>query len=86
MIKTLINPDDDKEKMPRWAVNYLEKNNLFKPIGWIKRECRHEKLLDLLKGHLGTNYSNVFYFNKKGDVVFFWPTAAEKTLFLLKWS
>ena len=86
MIKTAINPDDDIEKMPSWAVKYLEKNDLFDDILMIKKDRRHEKLLDLLKRHRGIDYSNVFYFNKKGDVVFFWPTAAEKTLFLLKWS
>ena len=86
MIRTLINPDDDKAKMPRWAVNYFEKNNLLDDILMIKRDRRHNAFFDMMKKIGKLDYSNVFYINKKGDVVFFWPTAAEKTLFLLKWS
>lgn len=86
MIKTVINPDGDKEKMPSWALRYLEKNNLFYYFIMIKKSYRHKGFLELISKTNGIDYSNVFYFNKKGDVVFFWPTAKHRTEFLLMLS
>lgn len=86
MIRTLINPDGGKAKMPSWAVKYLEKKDLLDYILMIKRDRRHDAFFKMMKEIGKIDYSNVFYINKKGDVVFFWSSAKHRTEFLLMLS
>ncbi|MGV1017904.1 MAG: hypothetical protein ACOYBW_11080 [Fluviibacter phosphoraccumulans] len=83
MLKTEIKIDD---QMPSWAENYLAQDNLLLLIEISKEGNRLEKLDEFLESHGRGSYLDVFHCNVKGNVVFKWNTAQEKTMFMLRWS
>ncbi len=83
MIKAEINIE---KPMPYWAENYLNSNELYVAIRILKKTKRYMSLPILLNGMDKAEALDTIYCNTKGNVVFKWNTAQEKTAFLLKWS
>lgn len=84
MIRSEI--DIEKNEMPAWAQNYLSKNKLLDTIQMIKKSKRREALPEVLAAMNLQKHLDAIYFNAKGNVVFKWKTAKDRTIFLLQWS
>lgn len=83
MLKTEVNIE---KLMPSWASRYLESNELVWPIRILKKTKRQQALSEMLKACHKEDHLDVLYCNAKGNVVFKWETAQEKTMFMLKWG
>lgn len=83
MLKTEVNIE---KQMPIWANRYLELNELVWPIRILKKTKRQQALAEMLKACQKEDHLDVLYCNAKGNVVFKWETAQEKTMFMLKWG
>ena len=91
MIKTAVDVDHNNEdeiatKSYQWAHNYLEAHDLLSLVRLIKKTKRMEAFPKVLKAVNKTSHLEVLECNSRGHVVFKWKNAAEKTMFLLKWS
>jgi hypothetical protein len=73
-------------EMPKWAVSYLNRDNLLDYLEIMKvsrrgeglhRVCELNGLMHLLKR---------INCNEKGDLIFSWDTEAEMNKFIKKWS
>ena len=71
---------------PNWAYNYLSKNDLLGLLLVIKKTKRQGFYLELLKATGKESFADNFKCNARGQVVFKWDTASERTMFILKWS
>lgn len=83
MLKTEVNIE---RTVPSWAQNYLDSHELFFLIGELTKSKRHQSLPKVLREIKKTDLLDVIYCNAKGNVVFKWETAQEKTMFMLKWG
>lgn len=84
MIKQAVNLE--KKPLPSWAKSYLEEHALYTILRCMKATKRHLGLDHYLSMLKLTKVRQQIYCNKKGEVVFTWKTAAEKTMFFLKWD
>lgn len=83
MLKTEINID---RPMPHWAENYLMSNDLYVTIRVLKKDKRCVGLPLWMHREKREWVLDAIYCNAKGNVVFKWNTAQEKTMFMLKWA
>ena len=99
MIKKAVDIDDwyirvhvnNKYRMnldcePSWAYSYLSKNGVLELLLLLKKTKRKEGYLQLLKAEKKETLAEQFECNAKGQVVFKWGSASEKTMFIMKWS
>lgn len=93
MIKTAVNIH--RTKIPKWAENFLKSFEILdflQVIKVTKRQFAFDKLLNdeeykkFREEFRITELTENIYINKKGDVVFYWNSPAEKTMFFLKWQ
>ena len=93
MIKTAV--DIHRTTIPKWAENFLnsfEILDFLQVIKVTKRQFAFDMLLndkefkDFREEFRIAELKESIYINKKGDVVFYWNTSAEKTMFFLKWQ
>jgi hypothetical protein len=84
-----------RTKIPNWAEKFLnsyEILDLLQVIKVTKRQIAFDKFLndnemkDFREEFKINELVKTIYINKKGDVVFYWNTPAEKTMFFLKWG
>lgn len=71
---------------PSWAYNYLSKNDVLGLLLILKKTKRKSAYLELLKATGKESLANDFECNARGQVVFKWQSASEKTMFIMKWS
>lgn len=71
---------------PTWAYNYLRKNEILDLLLMLKKTKRKDAYIDLLTVAGKAELAQGFECNAKGQVVFKWEKARDKTLFILKWS
>lgn len=89
-----IDDEDDLlcENIPSWAYNYLSKNEMLFTFKGLTKHKRFLAVQDWRKNEFfcnGTNLSQVLKvmrINEAGNLVFFWNTEAEMTMFLLQWG
>lgn len=71
---------------PSWAYNYLTKNDILGLLLIIKKTKRKGFYLELLKATGKESLAKDFECNARGQVVFKWQSASDKTMFIMKWS
>lgn len=71
---------------PNWAYNYLNKNDVLGLLLTVRKTKRRDVYLKLLEAAGKPEHSKQFECNARGQVVFKWATASEKTMFIMKWS
>lgn len=80
------------EDIPIWAHNYLTQHEILFTLKALPKEMRYSVVQDWSQNETfssNTNLSKVLMalrVNEAGNLVFFWPSEAEKTMFFLKWS
>lgn len=83
MLKTEVNIE---KPMPSWAENFLNSEELYLTIRILKKTKRYMSWQLLLQMIGKEEVLETIHCNAKGNVVFKWNTAQEKTMFMLKWA
>lgn len=92
MLKHAI--DINSTNIPSWAENYLNHCGVL-TFFQILKKAKRQQTFDTWRNDEGNaitqiykivELSKVIYFNKKGDAVFYWASASDKTAFILKWA
>ena len=84
MIKVAVKIDRGND-LPNWAKKYLLQNNLLQFLQVLKKPRRAEGFKRLVQDPMLAFAESQIYVNAKGEVVFFWPTKHEQSIFLFKW-
>ena len=72
--------------MPKWAVNYLNRDNLLDYLEIMKVSRRGEGLYRVCELNGLMHLLKRINCNEKGDLIFSWDSEAEMNKFIKKWS
>ena len=92
MLKRAI--DINQNNIPSWAANYLHyfgALTVFQCIQKNKRKQTFNIWFNSNNHPIASIYKikeigKTLYFNKKGEAVFYWDSASDKTAFILRWA